>query len=499
MLKESLDDILESINDAFFALDDDLFFQYFNHAAEKLLGCKRDKILGKYIFDVFPEIKGSIFEEKYITALREKKALSFETYFEKDPYKNWYDVKVYPKQNGILVFFQITTNQKEVELTLKKALEESEKLKNKLGALLEGSKSILKYKDFESAAKSIFGSCKDLIGAQSGYVALLSEDGSENEVLFLESGGLLCNVDPELPMPIRGLRGEAYRKGEAVYDNNFAKSEYMKYMPSGHVNLEKVLFAPLIIEGKTVGLMGIANKETDFTDEDAQIASAFGELAAIALSNSQNLEKLEKTLEEREMLLKEIHHRVKNNLMIISSLLNIQSRYIKDKASKDIFKESQNRARSMAIIHERLYQTTNLKRIDFGDYIRQLSKELFHTYAGDFNLIELKINVEDVFLDINTAIPLGLIVNELITNSLKHAFPGGMTGEINIDFHILDDCYELTVKDNGIGFPYDLDFRTTSSLGLQLINSLTSQINGEIELKRSHGTEFKIAFKNSDV
>jgi PAS domain S-box-containing protein len=210
-------------------------------------------------------------------------------------------------------------------------------------------------------------------------------------------------------------------------------------------------------------------------------------------------EKIHESLEEKEMLLKEIHHRVKNNLMIISSLLNLQSRYIKDKTSKDIFKQSQNRARSMALIHERLYQSTDLKRIDFGDYIRTLSNELFRTYAGDFGLIELKISVEDIFLDINTAIPLGLIVNELITNSLKHAFPEGMNGEINVDFHPKDDHYEFTVNDNGIGFPNDLDFQKTDSLGLQIINSLTDQIDGEIKLNRNHGTEFKITFKELEV
>ena len=213
------------------------------------------------------------------------------------------------------------------------------------------------------------------------------------------------------------------------------------------------------------------------------------------ISDLRNAEKeIKKSLEEKEMLLKEIHHRVKNNLMIISSLLNLQSGYIKDKASKDIFKESQNRARSMALIHERLYQSTDLKRIDFGEYITSLANELFHTYVADPSLIELKINVEDIFLDINTAVPLGLIVNELITNSLKHAFPEGNTGEINVDFHLIDDHYKFTVKDNGIGFPEDLDYQNTDSLGLQMVNSLTDQIDGEIILDRISGTEFNITF-----
>jgi PAS domain S-box-containing protein len=218
------------------------------------------------------------------------------------------------------------------------------------------------------------------------------------------------------------------------------------------------------------------------------------------ITDRKNIEiQLKNSLLEKEMLLKEIHHRVKNNLMIISSLLNLQSRYIKDKKSQEIFKESQNRAKSMALIHERLYQSTDLKRIDFGDYIRSLSSELFNTYVVDPTVIEFKINVEDIYLDINTAIPLGLIVNELITNSLKHAFPEGMQGEIDVDFHKAEDHYEFIVKDNGIGFPDTIDYKNTESLGMQMVNSLTEQIDGEIELKNGTGTTFKIAFKETKI
>ena len=218
------------------------------------------------------------------------------------------------------------------------------------------------------------------------------------------------------------------------------------------------------------------------------------------ITERKNIEiQLKNSLTEKEMLLKEIHHRVKNNLMIISSLLNLQSGYIKDKESQNIFKESENRARSMALIHERLYQSTDLKRIDFGDYITSLATELFHTYVDDRNFIELKINVEDILLDINTSIPLGLIVNELITNSLKHAFPNGMKGKINIDFYLKNDHYKFAVKDDGIGFPEDIDFQNTNSLGLQIVNSLTEQIDGEIKLNKSNGTEFKITFKELDL
>ena len=206
-------------------------------------------------------------------------------------------------------------------------------------------------------------------------------------------------------------------------------------------------------------------------------------------------EQIKKSLEEKEMLLKEIHHRVKNNLMVISSLLSLQSRYIKDETYKNIFKESQNRARSMALIHELLYQSNDLKRINFGKFINTLTGELYRMYIANQNLIKLNVDVKEVMVDINTAIPLGLIVNELVSNSMKHAFPDGRTGQININFKEADNEYVLTVEDDGIGFSENIDFKKTDSLGLRIVNSLTEQIDGEITLNKSKGSKFIIKFK----
>lgn len=149
----------------------------------------------------------------------------------------------------------------------------------------------------------------------------------------------------------------------------------------------------------------------------------------------------------------------------------------------------------MALIHERLYGSTDLKRIDFGDYISTLSTQLFHTYVTDPRRIKLKLNVENLMVDINTTVPLGLILNELVTNSIKYAFPEGKSGEIKIEFNKKDDEFILIVSDNGVGFPKNIDFRETDSLGLQLVNNLTSQINGKVELNVKNGTEFTIKFR----
>lgn len=208
--------------------------------------------------------------------------------------------------------------------------------------------------------------------------------------------------------------------------------------------------------------------------------------------------KLEQALQDKEMLMKEIYHRVKNNLMVISSLLNLQSRYIKDEEAKAMFKQSQERAQSMAMIHERLYRSADLKHINFGDYIRKLARDLFRTYVADPSRIKLEMDVEDVMIDINIAIPLGLMVNELISNSMKHAFPEGHSGEIGVKFKEHADQCVLEVSDTGVGFPPDFDFEKSDSLGLQLINSLTQQISGELKLEKDQGTTFKITFQQPE-
>ncbi|MDZ7290528.1 MAG: PAS domain S-box protein [candidate division KSB1 bacterium] len=210
-------------------------------------------------------------------------------------------------------------------------------------------------------------------------------------------------------------------------------------------------------------------------------------------ARKQAEERIKASLKEKELLLKEIHHRVKNNLQIISSLLNLQAGYIEDGRACEMFKESRNRVKSMALIHEKLYQSKDFAKIDFAEYIRHLTAHLFRSYGVNSHAIALQVNIDKVLLDIETAIPCGLIINELVSNSLKYAFPSGTNGEIRIDLHSdYDGKLVLLVSDNGIGFPKSLDFRNTESLGLQLVSTLTDQLNGSIELDRSAGTSFKI-------
>jgi PAS domain S-box-containing protein len=214
----------------------------------------------------------------------------------------------------------------------------------------------------------------------------------------------------------------------------------------------------------------------------------------------QAADKLKASLEEKEMLLKEVHHRVKNNMQVISSLLNLESMHIKDKEALEMFKESQNRVRSMALIHEKLYRSKDLTSVDIGGYIQDLTTSLARSYGARAATIKLNIDVRDIFLDITASIPCGLIINELVSNSLKHAFPDGREGAITIAMQRTNgDKIELIVSDNGIGFPEDMDFRKTKSLGMQVVITLVKQLGGAIELVRNTGTAFRVRFPQTNL
>ena len=208
-------------------------------------------------------------------------------------------------------------------------------------------------------------------------------------------------------------------------------------------------------------------------------------------------DRIKASLKEKEILLREIHHRVKNNMQIISSLLKLQSKYIEDDKYLDLFKESRNMIESMAIIHERLYHSEDLSKINIKEYTRDLVNNLFHAYNINKSVIKSKINVDTVTLGMDFAILCGLIINELVTNSIKYAFPDNRKGEIEIAFRQTDENnFELVVSDNGVGIPEDVDIRKTQSLGLRLITMLVDdQLEGEINLVRGKGTEFQIKFK----
>jgi len=318
-------------------------------------------------------------------------------------------------------------------------------------------------------------------------------------LLTSQMPAILWTTDPELRLTLAlgmGLKTLALSAdkiiGKTLFE--FLQNDSPEFMPiamhyralkgesvAQEISLQERLFdckvEPLHDgDGALLGLIGIA---LDITDR---------KIAEAQLKNS---------LKEKEALLKEIHDRVKNNLQVISSLLNLQSGYIRDPQARARFKETQDRLKAMVLIHEKLYQSQDLTSIDFGGYIRNLAVHLFRSHQVNAHAIALHLDVAPISLDIDRAMPCGLLINELVANALQYAFPNGARGEIRLAFHE-DEQRQITlqVSDTGVGVPAHLDFHQAESLGWQLVNTLTEQIQGEIKLDRNGGTKFTITFRH---
>jgi PAS domain S-box-containing protein len=229
-------------------------------------------------------------------------------------------------------------------------------------------------------------------------------------------------------------------------------------------------------EGDPVALVGVARDITERKQADESIRAS---------------------LREKEVLLKEIHHRVKNNLQVISSLLSLQAEYLTDESMLRIMRESQGRVKSMALVHEKLYQSHNLAEIDFGDYVRVLVMQLFRSYGIAQDSVHMVITADPVALGVDRAIPCGIIVNELVTNALKYAFPDGRKGTVEVELRSTPGgVITLAIRDDGVGIPHDIEFHKADSLGLTLVHMLADQVQGELTIpRRSTGAEFVLTFR----
>ncbi|MDD5578034.1 MAG: PAS domain S-box protein [Methylobacter sp.] len=272
----------------------------------------------------------------------------------------------------------------------------------------------------------------------------------------------------------------------------------------GHVSFRKAYLAVPVSRPMGAGrdLFGLRKDGTEFPVEIG-LGLIDDENGTIVLSSIVDIterknanDKLKDALNEKEMLLKEVYHRVKNNLQVVSSLINLQARNVTNESTADLLKQSADRIKAMALLHEKLYQSKDLARIDFNAYIHSLVDHLMFGYGAHSGKIDINLKIDDVFLDVDTAIPCGLIINELLSNAIKHAFPNDRHGEIGVIFTQNEGDFMLRITDNGIGFPPDLDFKKSASLGLQLVNTLTNQLMGRLTLDQANGSSFTIHFSN---
>ncbi len=458
-LLESLDKyqtIIENIQEGYYEVDLSGNFTFCNDSLCRILGYPRQKVLGlnnrQYMEEESASKIYSIFNLVYKTG-KPVKCVDLEV-VTGDGMKHHAEFSVSLVQDaqgqptGFRGIVRDVTERKKSQQALLEA-------NARLNTLLQAIPDVVYFKDAEGRNLIVNSSFEKLAGLSGEKII-----GKKDDELLLPDLARYCRESDE----------------KVVKHGKFLRFEEESAGQGGEKTYFETIKAPVFDQnGSMVGLVGVSRDITE---------------------RKRAEEKIKASLQEKEVLLKEIHHRVKNNLQVISSLLNLQAYNSSDPQLLKILREGQNRIRSMALVHEKLYQSKDLSRIDFAEYIRNLAVHLFHSYQVDPGRIQLKQDIEGIFLDINAAIPCGLIMNELMSNSLKYAFPGGRSGEISLELRRQDDRrLLLVVRDNGVGLPKDLDIQKTKTLGMQIVTLLAYQLDGSLEVRRETGTEFRILFQ----
>jgi len=429
---------------------------------------------------------------------------------------------------------------------LQQVLEKVARHQRETLALLDAARAVMTHEHFAEAAREIFDRCREVIGAPSGYISLSNESGTENEVVFLESGGLPCTVDPDLPMPIRGLRAESYKSGKVVYDNNFSTSDHVKFLPAGHVILENVLFAPLKTQAQqTVGLLGLANKTGGFTEYDARLAAGFAEIAAIALVSKRAGEDLEEARAHLESKVKQrTEELLQSNVQLkkeirdrqeIEAELRQSEHQLRVLTSQLLSAQEQERQRISRELHDELGQSLMVLKLQIRNLaeqgardscfevirqldgvienVRRLSRDLSPTILEDLGLTVALQNLFDTFSkhygikdltyhsdEIENLFPREYQVNiyrifqEALTNIGKHARASKVT--LTVKRGVGEVCF--SAEDNGVGCDLEealgKDVRE-KGMGLAAMAERVRILGGSLHIKSEKGRGTSISFR----
>lgn len=523
---QKISEILSSIQDDFYVLDPDWNFVYANKQFTSRIGKEPEDFVGNNIWQMFPNYSGTVYEKNLRAVIDEGEVQRFEV---GGKYTNtYYMMTAFPSSEGVTVLGTDITVQKKTE----EALHESEK---RLKLLSEANSLLLSSKDPEKAIQTIaekvmhylncdvffnyvFDDVRDKLHLNA-YAGIYEEAAKGIE--WLDEGSAICGC-----VAFDGFRIVS----EDVQLNGDRRADLVRSM-----GIQAYACNPLRIGENTVGTLSFGTKSRKvFMKDELALMSTVADQISVAIERKRaeealkkahetleekvkertyELEKVNKYLQEINIVRKqEIHHRIKNNLQVISSLLDLQAekfrgkKNIEDSQVLEAFKESQDRVISMALIHEELHKGGKIDTLNFSSYIQELAENLFLSYRLGNDGISLDMDVkDDIYYDMDTSVPLGIIINELVSNSLKHAFSGKDRGKISIKlFREESEEYKtgdnksinfvLSMTDNGIGIPDDLYIEDLDSLGLQLVSTLVEQLDGELELKRDNGTEFIIRF-----
>jgi PAS domain S-box-containing protein len=442
--------LAESITDIFFAMNKDLKITYWNKATEKMSGISAKEAIGKIIYDVFPNVKGNKTEKVYLEVLETKTPKTFINEFQKEGNTLAFEVSVYSTPEGLSVFTKDITEQKRVE----EAIRESEERYRSLFENMIGGFAFCRM--FYDEGRPYDFKCLQVNKAFEKITGLKNVTGRNISELIPN----LRETNPEM----FEIFGRVALTGKI--------ESFETYLPSFDAWLSISVYSP--------------SKEF--------FISIFEDITESKIAEKT----IRASLKEKEVLLRELYHRTKNNMQVVSSLIGLKSASLKDKNMVNILHEMKNRIQTIALVHQKLYQSQNLSRVDLKEYITDLVNLLVYSYASDQDKITFTLDLENIKVLIDTAVPCGLIINELISNSFKHAFPGDRKGNISVKLKKLEeDTIELVISDNGIGIPEGYDLLEKNTLGMQVFyNIATEQLLGNVKIESKNGLTFIIHFKD---
>ncbi len=518
-LKESdrrLADIIEFLPDATFAIDKMGRVIFWNQAIEEMTGVRSEEILGRgnyeyalpfygmrrpILIDMVKSADDDVYKH-YKKPRRKGNILTAETEASlRGVIKTVWGkaVPLYDSKGnfaGAIEAIRDITEMKESRMKIRRELEINKSLANIYAPLVSPSSTI------EDVANAILGEARKLTASPYGFVSNINPDNVNHTLVMMlpdsedtHEEGLTFNLSPDANGEYPGIYGHILNTDKALFTNSPNEHPVYTGIPQGHLEIQRFLSVPVILGDELVGQITLVNAPDDYNDDDLDAIKRLAVFYGLAIQNKRAEQEIKQSLNDKELLLREVHHRVKNNMQIISSLLNLQMQHVSEEQSQNVLRESQGRIKSMAMVHEKLYQSPSFTLIDFKDYVEKLVSDIVFSY-GVSSKINIDLDIEDIHMGIDTAIPCGLIINELVTNSVKYAFPNpDNKGILKVKLKSLKDQMELVIADDGRGLPEDLDISQLETLGLQLVTNLVTQIDGKITLDTSNGTKFTIVFK----
>ena len=442
--------LAESITDIFFAMDNDLKITYWNQASEKMSGISAKDATGKIIYDVFPNVRGNKTEKVYLEVQKTKSPKTFINEFQSDGKTFAFEVSVYSSLEGLSVFTKDISEQRRVE----EAIRESEERYRSLFENMIGG----------------FAFCRMFYDEERPYDFKYLQVNKAFEKITGLKGVIGKNVTEIIPN-IQETNPELFEiYGRVALTGKIERFE---------------TYMPVLDAWYSISVYSPAKEFFIYIFED--------------ITESKIAERtIRASLKEKEVLLRELYHRTKNNMQVVSSLIGLKSASIKDEQMVNILHEMKNRIQTIALVHQKLYQSQNLSRVDLKEYITDLVNLLVNSYSAEQDKITFTLNLENINVLIDTAVPCGLIINELISNSFKHAFPGDRKGNIYVQLKKLEeDTIELVISDNGIGIPDGFNLLEQNTLGMKVFyNISTEQLMGDVKIESNQGLAFTIHFKD---